>query len=496
MLTRESVPLKLGARILDVTPAGVGLTVLDARGEWLGVAHYRGGQETRGWVRSRHVVRPHVGIRIQETSLAKPEGEVDWGSATVTPDGKVLAYVVMAEEGSQVVVEGQHGESFDQIESGHPILGRGGSRVAYAAKRAGHWFLVIDGAVNGPYDSIRLGHPIVSPDGSNVVAFVRKGESQFLVTNGVEGVPYKRVLEGSPMFSQDGKHYAYAAENDGKWLVWVDGEELASFDQVAVEDMAFANDGSRFVCIGKRNGSAIVCVDGEELAGHEDARLPVFLPGMGSLCYQAQDQGKWFMVVGNERSREFDDIGDFVIDVENEGVAFWAREGHHWHVVRGEKKSRGYEGFGRGSLTLAPVGQRWAYVAIRDGKAIVVIDNDEGMPCEAVLAGTPVFSPTGQSVAYAVKKEGLWHLCVDHEEQRAFETIVEFSVRFTPDGSLPFLLVGRGDRLALAVGDAVTQLNYLIPRGSLVLPVSQNRLSMVAVREGQLLRVEAQIETR
>ena len=496
VITKEAVPLKMGARVLRVVPVGVGLTVLDTRGEWLGVIDSRGGEEIRGWVRSHQVARPRIRIRVREDHLAKAKEGVDWSSAVVSSDGKKLAYVVRTDEGSRVVVDGKSGKLFDQIESGHPVLGRIGRRLAYAAKRAEDWFLIVDDEVTGPYDSIQLGHPVVSPGGENVLAFVRKGEKQVLVANGTEGVPHSRVLEGSPILSQDGKHFAYAAQNDKGWRVYVDGEEAASFDNVAIEDVTLEHDGSRFACIGKRDGLAVVNLDGEEVASHQNARLPLFLPGGAGLCYQAQDQGKWFMVVGSERSESFDEIGDYVVDVENMGVAFWACDGDRWCVVRGEKKSPEYDGFGRGSLTLAPAGQRWAYVAIQDGKAIVVIDEKESKPYEAVLAGTPVFSPTGESVAYAAQKEGLWRLCMDHEEQRAFDTIAEYSVRFTPDGSLPMSLIGRGDRLALAVGDAVTELDYLLPRGSLVLPVSENRLTMVAIRDEQFLRVEVEIESK
>ena len=497
VITKETVPLKIGTEIVGLTPSGVGLTVLDTRGDWLGVVDVRGGQEVRGWVKSRQVAPPRVGIRIREVHLASVTDDgIDWTSATTTPDGNRIAYVTRTDEGSRVVVDGEPGESFDQIEPGQPVLSRGGRRIAYAAKRDQHWYVVVDEVINGPYDSVQLGQPIVSADESNVLAFVRKGEGQFLVVNGIEGTPYKEILDGSPIVSPDGKHYAYAAQNDGQWLVCLDGKEVASFDEIAIENMVFRGDGSQLACIGKRNGLAVVQLDEEKLASHEDARLPLFLPGEGSLCYQARDQGKWSIVVGEERSETFEDVGDFVVDIENKGVAFWARDGNGWRVVRGDEKGPRYDGFGRGSLTLSPVGQRLAYVAIRDQKAFVVIDGKEGPPYDGVLAGTPVFSPTGKSVAYAAQKERMWRLCVDHVEQRAFDTIAEFSVRFAPDGTLPLSLVGSGERVALAVGDAVSPLDYLFPRGSLVLPAPENRLVMVAIRDEQFLRVEAEIVTK
>jgi hypothetical protein len=491
----EDAPLKMGTKTLEVAPAGTELTVLDTRDVWLGVVGQRGDREIRGWVKARLVTSPRVEIRVEERNLASAMDGIDWPSATVTADGKRIVYVVQENEGSRVVVDGELGVTFDRIEPGQPILSRRGSRIAYAAIRDGQWFVVVDKTVSGPYESVRLGHPIVSADESTVLAVVHKGEDQFLMANGVEGVPYREILADSPILSPNGKHYAYASRSSGRWRVHLDGEEVASFDEVAIENMAFRLDGEQFACIGKRDGSDVVLLGNEDLASHEDARLPLFLPD-GRLCYQAYDQGKWSIVVGEERSEWFDDVGDFVVDIENNGVAFWAQTENRWRVIRGKEKGPEYDGLGPGSLTLAPVGQRLAYVAIRDGKALVVIDDKESPPFEAVLAGTPVFNPTGQSVAYAALKEGKWRLCVDHVELRAFDTIAESSVRFTPDGSLPLALVGRGERLALAVGDAVSRQDFLFPRGSFVLPIAENRFMMVAARGDQFLHVEAEVEIK
>lgn len=496
VVTKESVDLKMGTKTVGVAPAGVGLTVIDARGNWLGVVDSRGGREIRGWVQRRFVAPSRTRLRVQETQLANAMKGIDWSSAAVTTDGNRIAYVINAKAGSRVVVDGKPGDLFDVIEPGHPVLSRGGTRVAYAAKRDRAWFVVMDESVNGPYESVQLGHPVISADESNACAVVQKGESQFLVVNGTEEVACEKFLDGSPILSPDGKHYAYAAKSDGQWLVYLDGEEIASFDEVAGTDMAFGVDGEQFACIGRREGKAFVYLGKEVLASHEKARLPLFLPGEGGLCYQACDQGKWSLVVGETRSETFDDVGDFVLDTARNGVAFFARIGDKWHVIRGEEQGPAYDGFGRGSLTFGPAGQRMAYVAIRDGKAVVVIDGKESPPHQGVLAGTPVFSPTGQSVAYAALEDGLWRVYVDNVEQRAYDSIVEFSLRFTPDGTLPLALVGRGDRLALAIGDAVSMQDYLIPRGSLLLPISADRFSMIGIRNEEFLRVEVEVESR
>lgn len=495
VVTKEAVDLKMGKKTVAVTPSGLGLRVIEVRGNWLGVLDTRNGREVRGWVKRNSVAPPRTEMRLEESHLGKAMDGIEWPSAAVTTDGRQIAYVVSDKKGSRVAFEGTAGEAFDLIEPGQPILSRGGSRIAYAAKRKQDWFVVIDGTVNGPYQSVQLGHPVISADESKVFAVVRKNEGQALLVNGTEGRAYKEIRDGSPILSPDGKHYAYAAQNKSQWQVYLDGDELASFDEVAVDDMAFRADGGQFACIGQRKGKALVYVGEEELASHEKARLPFFLPGEGGLCYQACDEGRWSVVVGPARTEAFDEVGDFVLDPAQNGVAFFAREGQKWRVVRGEEKGPKYEGFGRGSLTLGAAGQRMAYVAVRDRKAVVVVDGKESGPYEGVLAGTPVFNVTGQSVAYAALKNGLWRVYVDDVAQRVHQSIVEYSLRFTPDGSLPLALVGRGDRLAVAIGDAVSTEDYLVPRGSLLLPVSATRFSMIGIRNEEFLRVEVEVES-
>ena len=79
------------------------------------------------------------------------------------------------------------------------------------------------------------------------------------------------------------------------------------------------------------------------------------------------------------------------------------------------------------------------------------------MEYDGVLAGTPVFSEQGNRVAYVALKDDVWRLFVNGEEQRAYANpVAEYSVRFTPNGMLTVAMIRRGERFALAVGDAVS----------------------------------------
>ncbi|HYM74830.1 MAG TPA: hypothetical protein VE377_02540 [Candidatus Dormibacteraeota bacterium] len=68
---------------------------------------------------------------------------------------------------------------------------------------------------------------------------------------------------------------------------------------------------------------------------------------------------------------------------------------------------------------ISPDGKRIAYVALRDGKLLVVVDGREGPEYDAIDKGTPVFSSDGKRVAYTAQKGGKWLVVVDGQEGAA-----------------------------------------------------------------------------
>ena len=136
VVTKEPAPIKMGTKTLEVVPEGTELTVLDSRGVWLGVVGRQGDRENRGWVKARLVASPRVEIRVEEESLASAMDGIDWPSATVTADGKRIAYVVQGEEGSHVVVDGEPGGHLrpDRAGTSHSESSRPPDRICGQAK--------------------------------------------------------------------------------------------------------------------------------------------------------------------------------------------------------------------------------------------------------------------------------------------------------------------------------------------------------------------------
>ena len=109
VVTKEAAELKMGKATVAVTPAGVGLRVIEVRGNWLGVLDARNGREIRGWVKRNVVAAPSIQMRVQETHLRNAMEGVEWSSAAVTTDGKQIAYVVSDKKGSRGGVRGDTG---------------------------------------------------------------------------------------------------------------------------------------------------------------------------------------------------------------------------------------------------------------------------------------------------------------------------------------------------------------------------------------------------
>lgn len=61
---------------------------------------------------------------------------------------------------------------------------------------------------------------------------------------------------------------------------------------------------------------------------------------------------------------------------------------------------------------ISPDGKRIAYVALRDGKLLVVVDGREGAKYDDLGQGSMIFSADGKRVAYTAQKGGKWLVVV------------------------------------------------------------------------------------
>jgi hypothetical protein len=178
-----------------------------------------------------------------------------------------------------------------------------GRLAAYAASRAGKWFVVANGKEGTEYDGIVPWTLEVSADGRHVCYSAKDKRGQFVVFDGVEGAAYRtrsgarvfadgaRVSEAAQVASRDvspdGRHTVRQTErmSDLQWrlarwlkrvagislsqpepwrLVYVDGALVAK----AREQLQyfFTADSRHIVCFGEGGGRLNLIVDGRRRA--------------------------------------------------------------------------------------------------------------------------------------------------------------------------------------------------------------------------------------
>ena len=212
---------------------------------------------------------------------------------------------------------------------------------------------------------------------------------------------------------------------------------------------------------------------------------PVLSPDRRTVAYRAKEGKKEFIVIGDKKGEEFDEVRDHVFSPAGDSVTYRARINKRWFIVNAEQKGAEYDKVG--PPCYSPNGKKVAYAA-RDGKLTFIVDgNEKGAEFERV--SSPVYSPDGDKLAYVgyknkecylivngnpvaqysyigdftfASKGGLyaysaarnpfkWFVVVGEKRGREFEFV--YAPAFNPDGSKVVYLAEDKDKLCIVVGD-------------------------------------------
>ncbi len=503
--TTQSAPLMAGSDTRMVVSSGSVLTVENVEGDWVGVTATERGAPISGWIERRLLVRvpgpmtapqasamAAVRVDTQETSLGKaPEGIV-WSSCTANADG---------------------------------------TSVAFAVRRGGQWWIALNDAEGPKYDEIAVGQPVFSPDGKRLAYTARRGDRWRVIVDGRESSAFETVGDGSPKFSPDSSHVAYVGFRNGRrpWSLMVKKPGTTMLWPRRFDSARTASDwrtrpnataSGSWWSTGPKTSHATRCeptilcsaptepawrmplvagsqwdlvVDGSvgRVTRGRDIRCS---PGMESeICYEAERAGKRLLIVDGAEWRTHDAIGDFVFSPNGSRTAYWAKDGEHWRVVVDGTELAPYDGFGPESLVFSPDGRRLAYVAVRGDRGRVVVDGREDPLYEAILESTPVFSPDGGRLAYGALRDGKWRLVVDGSERGSYDLIGEETVRFVADGGAIACLAGFGNRVTVVVAGRFGNDYNLFARGGAWRLGGEEVFRTVAVRDGELFRVDLRV---
>ena len=348
-------------------------------------------------------------------------------------------------------------------------------------------------------DEGRTATYVVSPDGTRVAWVAERGGRQLVVVDGQEGPVYDRVwlgfadgAPGGPRFSPDSRHLVYQAQRGGRWSVVIDGQEGPWWD--AVDGLTYTGtDTGRLVFVARNDGVWRAVVDGEELPGR-----PVLLKRIASsadgrhLAYVVGSKPMTVLVDG-QPGPQLDQVLEPgpVLSPNGERVAYTARHQGRAVVVVDDRIQPSDDG---DVVAPGPVfsadSRRVGWTAERGRQRVVVVDGAAGAAFDEVAPGSPVFAPAGPRVAWAGRRAGHAFAVIDGRELGPFEAI-RGNVVFAPDGAHTAFLAHRGRRAVVVVdgqegtpyGDVRSPLRFG-PRGGHLAYVAREGRQAFVVQDG------------
>ena len=256
----------------------------------------------------------------------------------------------------------------------------------------------------------------ISPDGNRVAILSRNADAKYSVSlDGQEGKPYEWIVAASLTFSADSKRLGYVVQQGGKMFTVVDGKEGAQYHEIPNSDIMFAPAGGRYAYFARTKAGA-----------------------------------KAVLVIDEQPSKEFDQIGNVAFSPDGKRVAYGIAVGNKQSFVVDEKVGgeKEYERVAGNTFTWSPDSKRYAYVAVRDTdpsedgqnlKVLVVTDGKEGKLYDQIAR--PQFTPDSKSLLYvclqsnktATPPTAKGILVTDEKEGKPYDLLVSESLRISPD---------------------------------------------------------------
>ncbi len=371
---------------------------------------------------------------------------------TLSPTGERLAYVLTHRKKSYLICDGRPSDPYDYVNP--PVFSGNGRRVAVRvsnknAQGRPKAVILCDGReVAGTHDSTLLGF---SPDGRLV--YVDKQWEQFpnefdkRYSGGKGWVVVEDQRHGVfdscidvPSFSGDGAHMAFIAREAflGKWIVFYDGQKGASYFQVGPP--VLSPDGARVAYCARKSARSkwALYVNGKKTVGIGGfASDLTFSPDGTQLACVTHDPERRGRVpsrlyVDGVKKAEYDTIGTVTFSPDSQHLAYAARGGKKWLVVRDGKEGVSYDHqpgvlvFSPDSRHLAHIGWRGtqgdAPVKWKGAEWFVVCDGKEGPPVAwqnkrrswpYSWPERPVFSPDSKHLAWFATRGKTHFIVID-----------------------------------------------------------------------------------
>ncbi|HIJ86942.1 MAG TPA: hypothetical protein HPP97_04565 [Desulfuromonadales bacterium] len=244
-----------------------------------------------------------------------------------------------------------------------------GNGVAYIAKIGERYCVVHNGKVGKLYDSIEGYTLILSPDGQRVAYGAKSGETSYVVVDGVEKGPF--TDRGRIAFSPDSKHVGYDAKIGNNWYMYVDNIKndgaLQYFDR-----SVFSHDSSKVTYLEVTDVSGVYRLITSDLKFKQNMALTI-----ADTAY--------------------------AVNAEKTTVAAVEKKQTKWNVVSFDydhpdklKTGESYDDIKQ--LTFSEKGKSLAYIAVKEGKSYIVLDDKEELLPEGEYPWPFVVRPENRGV--------------------------------------------------------------------------------------------------
>ena len=306
--------------------------------------------------------------------------------------------------------------------------------------------------------------------------------TQFVV-DGAQEKAYDRVYHLT--FSPGGKHFIYVAEKGTKRFLVVDGVEGKRYDSIS--DITISPDGERFAYVAGQR------VSRSETSQSETRTDIGNVPHAVTSVPIAEDAGgpsRKRVVIDHHEQPIYDAIHSVRFSPDGTRLAYAAMQGKTWFVVVDGEEGLPCDDVIRGSLSFDSKG-RLTYAAKlweRD-RWIVSVEGQEPLAYTGISRRSVVSSDDGRQVAYVVQQGRKQHVLVNGREGPEHDGIMEGSIVFSQDGKHVAYAAKKGDKCSIVVDDREGIAHDGIARGSLVFSPDQERVLYGAQRGDKWLVV-------
>ncbi|MDD2900120.1 MAG: hypothetical protein PHI31_15590 [Desulfuromonadaceae bacterium] len=340
-----------------------------------------------------------------------------------------------------------------------------GKGVAYIAKIGDRTCVVYNGKAGKLYDEIEAFTLILSPNGHHVAYGAKIGDRNYVVVDGVEKGPF--ADRGRISFSPDSKHVGYDAKIGNKWYMYVDNTKnegaLQYFDRPI-----FNKDSNKITYLEVTEISGVYRLVVSDLQFRNNIPLTIadtayaVNAGKTAIAAVEKNHGKWnvisfdFMHPEKIKSGEsYDDIKQLTYSGDGKSLAYIAVKDGRSYIVLDDKKE------------LLPDGEYpWPFVILPDSKGVgIFIVHDKGPQAYLHTAFLPdrgknktykegahlTYSGDGKHYAYVAIQNEKFTIVVDGKEGPFFERVV--TPQFSPDGKFLVYRARQNNKRFVVIAD-------------------------------------------